>query len=81
MDKHGFETVSEFQGHSLQYFTSHSELVRMQQGIRAAKKAEYEATHRAAVATAVQPATRMVTADTEWDGDKFVHQSDALARG
>jgi dihydroorotate dehydrogenase subfamily 1 len=34
MARHGFETVSAFRGHSLQYFTSHAELVRRQQGAR-----------------------------------------------
>ena len=30
MEKHKFETLGDFKGHSLQYFTTHAELVRMQ---------------------------------------------------
>lgn len=30
MEKHGFETLDDFHGHSLPYFTTHAELVRMQ---------------------------------------------------
>ncbi len=30
MEKHGFDTLEDFKGHSLQYFTTHAELVRMQ---------------------------------------------------
>jgi dihydroorotate dehydrogenase len=63
MDKHGFATIDDFRGHSLQYFTTHAELVRRQHAIKAAEKAE-----RAG----------MVTKDTSWDGEKFVEQSDRL---
>lgn len=64
MEKHGFETLDDFRGASLPYFTTHAELVRMQ---RERKEAQAEA-------------KRMVKADGEWDGDDFVKQSDALAR-
>ncbi len=37
MEKHGFETLDDFRGHSLQYFTTHAELVRMQRERKAAK--------------------------------------------
>lgn len=63
MDKHGFATIEEFRGHSLQYFTTHADLVRRQDEARAAKKAAKEG---------------MVTKDTAWEGDKFVEQSDRL---
>ena len=65
MESKGFETLDDFKGHSLQYFTSHAELVRMQ-------------TERKAKEAAVKAG--MVTADGEWDGDDFVKQSDGLAR-
>jgi dihydroorotate dehydrogenase subfamily 1 len=70
MDKHKFETIADFKGKSLDYFTTHAELVRMQ-GERKAKDK--------AVAEAVA-AKKMVRADSEWTGDEFVKQSDALAR-
>jgi dihydropyrimidine dehydrogenase (NADP+)/dihydropyrimidine dehydrogenase (NAD+) subunit PreA len=63
MDRHGFETIDEFRGHSLQYFTTHAELVRRQAAVKAAERAAREG---------------MVTKDTGWDGDTFVEQSDKL---
>ncbi len=66
MEKHQFETLADFKGISLPYFTSHAELVRMQQARKAADKAA--ATHK------------MIQADGEWSGDDFVRQSDALSR-
>lgn len=63
MERHGFETLEDFRGHSLNYFTTHAELVRRQ--------AEVKAAERAARAG-------MVTKDTAWVGDKFVEQSDRL---
>jgi dihydropyrimidine dehydrogenase (NADP+)/dihydropyrimidine dehydrogenase (NAD+) subunit PreA len=68
MEKHNFERLQDFKGHSLQFFSSHAELVRRQADARAAKKAELER-------------KKMVKADAEWNGDDFVKQSDALARG
>ncbi|MGV3483826.1 MAG: NAD-dependent dihydropyrimidine dehydrogenase subunit PreA [Planctomycetaceae bacterium] len=68
MDKHGFQTIDDFRGHSLQYFTTHADLVRRQAEARAAKKAAHD--HQ-----------QTVLADADWDGDEFVDQSDALARG
>ncbi|MEK6247829.1 MAG: NAD-dependent dihydropyrimidine dehydrogenase subunit PreA [Planctomycetales bacterium] len=65
MDRHRFETLDDFKGHSLQFFTTHSHLVELQAAERQAKKAEKE----------------MIRADADWDGDDFVDQSDALARG
>src|SRR3954453_393322 len=71
MEKHKFETVADFKGKSLDYFTTHAELVRMQR-----ERKEHEK------ATAAEAAAKkMVKADSEWSGDEFVKQSDALARG
>jgi dihydropyrimidine dehydrogenase (NADP+)/dihydropyrimidine dehydrogenase (NAD+) subunit PreA len=67
MDSKGFETLDEFKGLSLPYFTTHAELVRMQ----LARKAEE---------AAIKERASMVKSDAEWDGDDFVKQSDALAR-
>jgi dihydroorotate dehydrogenase subfamily 1 len=65
MEKHKFNTISDFKGHSLQYFTTHYDLVKRQAEARAKAKAK---------------AAGVVTKDTEWQGDEFVKQSDALAR-
>ncbi len=66
MDRHGFENIDSFRGHSLRYFTTHAELVRLQAEAKAAERAKKG---------------KMVTADEQWSGDEFVRQSDALARG
>jgi dihydroorotate dehydrogenase subfamily 1 len=71
MEKHKFETVADFKGRSLDYFTTHAELVRMQKERKARQKA---AADEAA-------AKKMIRADGEWTGDDFVKQSEALARG
>src|SRR5215212_9976197 len=43
MEKHKFEKLSDFKGHSVQYFTTHADLVARQAQARAAKKAERSA--------------------------------------
>jgi len=63
MDKHDFASIDDFRGHSLQYFTTHAELVRRQREVKAREKAESEG---------------IVTKDTAWDGDSFVEQSNRL---
>ncbi len=66
MEKHGFGSLDDFRGHSLQYFTTHADLVKRQAEARAAKKVQHE--------------KKMITADSEWEGDDFVKQSEALSR-
>jgi dihydroorotate dehydrogenase subfamily 1 len=68
MEKHKFNRLEDFKGHSVQYFTTHADLVKRQAEGRAAKKAEHER-------------GKVIRADAEWDGDDFVKQTDALARG
>lgn len=63
MDRHGFEHVEDFRGHSLRYFTTHADLVARQAAVKAAGRAAREG---------------MVTKDTAWEGDRFVEQSDRL---
>ncbi len=63
MDKHEFTTIEDFRGHSLQYFTTHADLVNRQLEAKAAQKAARDG---------------MVTKDTAWEGDKFVEQSNKL---
>jgi dihydropyrimidine dehydrogenase (NADP+)/dihydropyrimidine dehydrogenase (NAD+) subunit PreA len=65
MEKHKFNTVADFKGRSLPYFTTHFDLVRKQAQRKAAQKAVQK---------------KVVTADGEWRGDSFVQQSDALSR-
>ena len=67
MEKHKFETLADFRGHSLQFFTTHHDLVERQAAARLAAKAER--------------GNKMIEADDQWSGDDFVDQSDALARG
>ncbi len=70
MEKKGFETLADFKGVSLDYFTTHADLVKRQQERKAAQKA-----------AAAEPAKKVVLADGEWSGDDFVKQSDALSQG
>src|SRR3954468_12965297 len=70
MEKHKFETLADFKGKSLDYFTTHADLVKRQTERKAAQKA----------AAAAAPAKKMVQADGEWSGDDFVKQSNDLAR-
>ena len=65
MEKHRFETIDQFKGHSLQYFTTHADLVKRQADARALAKAK---------------AKGAVVKDGEWKGSEFVQQSDQLAR-
>jgi dihydropyrimidine dehydrogenase (NADP+)/dihydropyrimidine dehydrogenase (NAD+) subunit PreA len=67
MEKHEFETLADFKGHSVQYLTTHYDLVRRQTEARAIKKAAVD--------------KKIVQDDAQWRGDDFVDQSDALARG
>jgi hypothetical protein len=67
MAGHKFETLADFKGKSLDYFTTHADLVKRQTERKAAQKAA--------------TATKVVKADGEWRGDEFVKQSDALSKG
>ena len=70
MDRHKFETLEDFKGKSLPYFTTHADLVKRQANRKAAQKAAADAA----------PAKKMVQADSEWTGNDFVKQSNDLAR-
>lgn len=74
MEQHKFETIEEFRGHSLKYFTTHADLVQRQAAAKETEKA-------AAAAKKGGPAGArdgMVTKDTQWTGEKFVEQSAGL---
>ncbi|MGC9940762.1 MAG: NAD-dependent dihydropyrimidine dehydrogenase subunit PreA [Verrucomicrobiota bacterium] len=66
MAKHKFETLADFKGRSLDYFTTHADLVKRQTDRKAAQKAA--------------AAAKTVKNDAEWSGDDFVKQSQALAQ-
>jgi dihydropyrimidine dehydrogenase (NADP+)/dihydropyrimidine dehydrogenase (NAD+) subunit PreA len=68
METQKFNTLADFKGRSLDYFTTHADLVRRQTERKAAQKA-------------AEAQKKMVSADGEWSGDSFVQQSNALARG
>jgi dihydroorotate dehydrogenase subfamily 1 len=68
MEKHKFERIEDFKGHSVQFFTTHADLVKRQTDARTAKKAEHDR-------------KKVVQSDAEWKGDDFVKQTEALARG
>jgi dihydroorotate dehydrogenase subfamily 1 len=72
MEKHKFETLADFKGKSLPYFTTHADLVKRQTERKAAQKI---------AATVAAAAAKVVKSDGEWTGDEFVKQSDALSRG
>ena len=65
MEKHKFETLADFKGHSLDYFTTHADLVKRQADRKAAQKAAAE--------------EKAMNSDAEWTGDEFVRQSQSLA--
>ncbi len=67
MDKHKFQTLADFKGKSLDYFTTHADLVKRQTERKAAQKAAADA-------------KKMVKSDAEWSGNDFVKQSQALSR-
>lgn len=67
MVRHQFETLDDFKGKSLPYFTTHADLVKRQTERKAAQKAAAEM-------------KQVVKSDTEWTGDEFVKQSDALSK-
>eukprot|EP01023_Acetabularia_acetabulum_P031522 TRINITY_DN2955_c0_g1_i4.p2 TRINITY_DN2955_c0_g1~~TRINITY_DN2955_c0_g1_i4.p2 ORF type:complete len:235 (+),score=56.83 TRINITY_DN2955_c0_g1_i4:121-825(+) len=62
MSEHDFNSVEEFRGYSLQYFTTHSDLVARQ-------KTAIEQRRSAA---------SQVANDADWSGDEFVRDADSL---
>ncbi|ESW12241.1 hypothetical protein PHAVU_008G096200 [Phaseolus vulgaris] len=62
MKKHNFTSIEDFRGASLEYFTTHTELVRRQQ--EAIQK-------RKAIKKGLQ-------SDKDWRGDGFVKESESM---
>jgi dihydropyrimidine dehydrogenase (NADP+)/dihydropyrimidine dehydrogenase (NAD+) subunit PreA len=67
MARHKFQTLADFKGQSLPFFTTHADLIIRQADRKAALKAAAQ--------------KKVVSADSEWSGDTFVQQSDALSKG
>jgi len=63
MDQHGFDTIDDFRGASLPYFSTHADLVDRQTKAKAEAKARRD---------------DMIQKDAQWSGDDFVKQSDRL---
>jgi dihydroorotate dehydrogenase subfamily 1 len=68
MEKHEFQRIDDFKGYSVQFFTTHADLVRRQAEARAAKKAKHDR-------------KKVIQSDAEWKGEDFVTQTESLARG
>lgn len=68
MEKHNFQRIEDFKGHSLAYMTTHADLV--------ARHAERKKGER----VMGQKKEMALGSDAEWSGDLFVRQSDALSR-
>ena len=63
MEKHDFETIDDFRGASIPYFSTHADLVERQAKAKAEAKARRDG---------------MIEKDAQWSGDDFVEQSDKL---
>ncbi|MFT5205090.1 MAG: hypothetical protein ACI9GC_000376, partial [Phycisphaerales bacterium] len=63
MEKHNFETLDDFRGASIPFFSTHADLVSRQAKSKAEAKARREG---------------MIEKDAQWTGDDFVEQSDKL---
>jgi hypothetical protein len=63
MEKHQFETIDDFRGASIPYFSTHADLVARQAKAKAQAKARREG---------------MIEKDAQWSGDDFVQQSNKL---
>ncbi len=62
MAQHDFKSICDFRGSALPYFTTHTELVRMQREAIAAKRAKSVG----------------LSKDDQWTGDSFVTQSESM---
>jgi dihydropyrimidine dehydrogenase (NADP+)/dihydropyrimidine dehydrogenase (NAD+) subunit PreA len=69
MERHGFETLADFKGKSLDYFTTHADLVCRQSRRKTAERAAEEISRKTEVSS-----------DAEWSSEGFVQQSEALSR-
>ena len=62
MRKHGFKSIEDFRGAALPYFTTHAELVRIQNEVKAERKA----------------AQRVLITDADWTADRFSKEAESM---
>ena len=74
LEAHGFATLQDAVGHSLEYFTTHHHLVDMQVERKARKKAEWEARK----AASSQDESAAVSDDSQWGKTDFTEEAAAL---
>lgn len=67
MARHKFESLADFKGASLPYFTTHADLVAKQAARRTSRK--------------IGGQGKDVAADADWRGEDFVQQSESLSQG
>jgi len=79
MEKHKFNTLADFKGRSLPYFTTHADLVQKQARRKAAHLSAAAATAKAEQAVSATAGKKVVSSDAEWTGESFVQQSHALS--
>lgn len=72
MEKHNFNSVCDFHGASLPYFTTHADLVARQAAAKRDSRSE------ASPAAGRTTKDGMIKKDADWHGDRFVEQSDKL---
>jgi dihydroorotate dehydrogenase subfamily 1 len=76
MQRQGFETLDDFRGHSLQYFTTHADLVARHDTARRERR-------QAAAAAQMQregQAAAAASLDNAWEGDRLTQQTDDLSQ-
>ncbi|MFO0873906.1 MAG: NAD-dependent dihydropyrimidine dehydrogenase subunit PreA [Phycisphaerales bacterium] len=88
MDRHGFANIDAFRGKSLEYFTTHADLVERQATAKQAAAAKLDAGRDGPQAKRDGQGTKrdgqdtkrdgMVRKDDHWSGDRFVEQSSKL---
>jgi dihydropyrimidine dehydrogenase (NADP+)/dihydropyrimidine dehydrogenase (NAD+) subunit PreA len=77
MRKHGFRSIEEFRGKSLDYFTTHADLVARQAAAKKASRERVAASSASGAGGGGKP-DGVVKKDADWSGEKFVEQTDKL---
>jgi hypothetical protein len=78
MRKHNFRRIDDFRGRSLEYFTTHADLVARQAAAKRAERAPGTAAAGTKTTAAGAVADGVVRKDADWSGEKFVEQTDKL---
>lgn len=74
MQRQGFETLDDFRGHSLQYFTTHADLVARHDTVRRERR------QAAAAAQMQREGLAAASLDNAWEGDRLTQQTDDLSQ-